>query len=269
MPRNIDYAHFDVDVIEHEKIIALVDDGGADAFLAWQALVLYARRAVDPAHLERAGTVTVPIARRVVGALGYDARKMVELLERHHLLDVTATPGSWRLHDFAEHQHLAQWVARQRRSQAANAARWGGVPPSGVLKDVLTESPNPTQPIESQKQPSAGVRKDILKDVRKELSPRKRPAAAAADDEIFNQFYTAYPRKKEPHAARSAWDKALAGGADPGVVIAAAAAYAAQRAGQDPTLTKYPATWLNRGCWLDVPDDDYHHAPVREVGTFE
>jgi hypothetical protein len=33
-----------------------------------------------------------------------------------------------------------------------------------------------------------------------------------------------------------------------------AQAYARERAGEDPTFTKYPATWLNKGCYDDEPD---------------
>jgi hypothetical protein len=89
--------------------------------------------------------------------------------------------------------------------------------------------------------------------------------SAAADAGLFEKFYRAYPRKKEPQAARRAWEKAVRH-ADAQLIIDGAVRYAKQRDGEDPKLTKYPATWLNRGCWDDEDDPEYERSG--EVAPF-
>lgn len=83
--------------------------------------------------------------------------------------------------------------------------------------------------------------------------PGKSTAARNADDPLFGEFYNAYPRKKEPTAARKAWDKAVRT-TEPKLIIEAARRYAAERAGQDPQYTPYPASWLNAGGFRSEPD---------------
>jgi hypothetical protein len=84
-------------------------------------------------------------------------------------------------------------------------------------------------------------------------NPRRRRSTAErnADDPLFAEFYAAYPRKKEPVAARKAWDKAIRN-ADPQAIIKAAHRLAAE--GRTPQFTPYPASWLNAGGWADEPD---------------
>jgi hypothetical protein len=51
-------------------------------------------------------------------------------------------------------------------------------------------------------------------------------------------------------------------------MVDAAQAYARERHGQDPQYTKYPATWLNKGCYDDEPDpapDANGRPPLRAV----
>lgn len=70
----------------------------------------------------------------------------------------------------------------------------------------------------------------------------------------FDEFYSIYPRKKEPKAARKAYSKALREGATDEEVIEGAKRYRQQSIGKEPVFIKYPATWLNKGCWEDEPD---------------
>lgn len=239
MSRNVDYACFDIDACGNPKVLALIEDGGGDAFLAWHALVSACRSRVDPEHLDRAGLVTVPLARYVLGALGLDPRKMVELLEKHRLLDPMLEPGQWMIHEFIEHQHLREWLTRINRSRAGNRARWGEEHvPQGIPEDILKESPN-TNTNTSSKNTSSNW--------------------AAADAAEFDRFWAAYPRRIGKEAARKAWAKAVKQ-AEPGSVLAGAKAFAEQ-CEQNRTETKFiphPSTWLNAGRWQDEaePDDN-------------
>lgn len=66
----------------------------------------------------------------------------------------------------------------------------------------------------------------------------------------FDLFWVAYPRRVAKQAAMKMYARALKlTTADK--IIAAARAYATERAGQDATYTKHPASWLNAGCWGD------------------
>ncbi|MBK9296701.1 MAG: hypothetical protein IPN02_07640 [Candidatus Microthrix sp.] len=89
---------------------------------------------------------------------------------------------------------------------------------------------------------------------------RNIPADASAHDhssnDPFEAFWERYPRRKEPKAAAKALTKALKDGAHLDEILAGAERYAAEveRGGFAPQFVKYPATWLNKGCWADEPE---------------
>lgn len=106
----------------------------------------------------------------------------------------------------------------------------------------------------------------LIEDVPKKTSPssaspRARAGKRVEDDPLFAEFWAAYPRKRAKGDARKAWAQALKQGADPAVVIGAARRYAAERAGQDPRYTAYPATWLRGERYADATDPAYQPAP--------
>jgi hypothetical protein len=88
--------------------------------------------------------------------------------------------------------------------------------------------------------------------VDKDSSPAVPPVDHHLD--AFGAFWLNYPKKKAREEAKKAWIAAIERGADPKGIVDAAQAYARERAQQDPTFTKYPATWLNKGCYDDEPD---------------
>jgi hypothetical protein len=79
---------------------------------------------------------------------------------------------------------------------------------------------------------------------------RGRPAGQKATDPQFAEWYAAYPVHKAPGDAETAYAKAIREGADPQVLLEAVKRYC-----DDPQVLrgygKYPATWLNKKCWLD------------------
>jgi hypothetical protein len=79
-----------------------------------------------------------------------------------------------------------------------------------------------------------------------------RARTSARGDPDFEAFYAAYPRKSGRIDAEKAWLKAIKDGAAPADVIAGAKRYA-DDPGRKPDYTKHPATWLNKGCWMDEP----------------
>lgn len=93
----------------------------------------------------------------------------------------------------------------------------------------------------------------------------KTPVPGSDQDPGFAAFWAAYPRKTAKGTARRAWAKAVAAGADPAALVAAAARYAASP-GRKPDYTCHPATWLNQERWEDDPDTV---APGRAADTNE
>ena len=67
----------------------------------------------------------------------------------------------------------------------------------------------------------------------------------------FEEFWRTYPRTTEKQPAFNAWKRALKNGATADEIIAGAARYAKYRAGEPERFTKYPATWLNQGLWVE------------------
>jgi hypothetical protein len=93
----------------------------------------------------------------------------------------------------------------------------------------------------------------------------KNKKNSESGDDGFDRWYSAYPRRTARRQALKAYKQARKRGATVEILLDGAERYAAQRAGQDPQFTKYPATWLNGDCWLDEPDtfciDDVASAP--------
>jgi len=72
--------------------------------------------------------------------------------------------------------------------------------------------------------------------------------------DAFGAFWVVYPKKRNREEAKQAWIAAIERGIEPKRMVDGAQQYARDRAGQDPKYTKYPATWLNKGCYDDEPD---------------
>ena len=70
---------------------------------------------------------------------------------------------------------------------------------------------------------------------------------------MFGHFWSVFPKKKGKPAAYGSWQKALARGADPNVIIKAAEHYRDDPA-RDPERTKYPQGWLSDERYADEAD---------------
>jgi hypothetical protein len=76
----------------------------------------------------------------------------------------------------------------------------------------------------------------------------------------FEDWWNAYPRKIDKAKAVKAFQQALKV-TTAAILLEGAQRYAAGRYGQDPTYTKYPASWLNGKCWQNEPE------PRRQAST--
>jgi hypothetical protein len=135
-------------------------------------------------------------------------------------------------------------------SEGAGAPSEGaGAPPySSYPSDPSTDKDSSPDPVEQPK-------------------PKRTPAPKADHHlEAFGAFWLVYPKKRAREEAKKAWRQAIERGADPQHIVTAATGYARERAGEDAKFTKYPATWLNKGCYDDEPDaSPGQRPPLRAV----
>jgi hypothetical protein len=89
----------------------------------------------------------------------------------------------------------------------------------------------------------------------------------ATKNGAFDEFWAQYPRKRSKQAAERAFKRAVKHGTAPQEIIAGAMRYAQERDGQEPKYTKYPATWLNDGCWEDEPSPPARQLQPRNPGV--
>lgn len=107
---------------------------------------------------------------------------------------------------------------------------------------------------------------------KKDISPsKKNPLGWPLD--AFERWYLRYPKKKDPKDARRAFDKVQAAGEISfDDLMSATDRYAASVRGKEPAFVKYPATWLNKGSYLDepvrAPADVIQFQPTRDASTF-
>lgn len=86
--------------------------------------------------------------------------------------------------------------------------------------------------------------------------PKDSSSAGADDLEDFGAFWIVYPKSRDRAATLTAWQAAVADGADPKRITEAATAYARERGGQDPRFTKFSANWLRDGRYDDAYDPE-------------
>lgn len=129
----------------------------------------------------------------------------------------------------------------------------GDVTDSESGRHVLKVRPSRTQCRPNHQQPSDN---QLLKDSSSPAAQTDQPSTPQQNEhlEAFGAFWTNYPKKRAREEAKKAWIAAIKRGADPQHIVTASQSYARERAGQDPKYTKYPATWLNKGCYDDEPD---------------
>lgn len=133
-------------------------------------------------------------------------------------------------------------------------------PGRGTPTPKTTETPTTKETLSASDAEPSSLTGDLVFDNAGKPVAAKAPAEDLAD---FGAFWLVYPKRRDREAAIKAWRAAVARGADPQRIIAAATAYANERVSENPKYTKYPATWLNKGCYDDEPDPQ--RPPLRAV----
>ena len=93
---------------------------------------------------------------------------------------------------------------------------------------------------------------NLTEEKRTEENPEPR-LSAHCDESLFDQFWTAYPKKKAKDDARRAWDRRR-----PDKILLSTILVAIEAQRRSPEWLKdggqfipYPATWLNQARWMD------------------
>lgn len=88
----------------------------------------------------------------------------------------------------------------------------------------------------------------------KERANAQPPVARARMDELFDEFWSAWPLKKGKQPARKAFEKAIKSGATLERILAGVTSYKAE-IGPSPdwSKVKWPQGWLNDARWEDEP----------------
>lgn len=152
------------------------------------------------------------------------------LLERglivHRRFQINGAPtGAWRPDFEALEQYVAEYEAER---------------PDGQL----------TTPSNAQMGESIRPVGQVPIDTHLSHTPKATPETAlAVYGDVFERFWSAYPRKDERKRAFAAFAKAVHR-VDPEVIVAKAIAYAADP-NRLPQFTKQAPTWLNGDCWDD------------------
>src|SRR2546423_5593990 len=116
---------------------------------------------------------------------------------------------------------------------------------------LIEDSEKPSEvPQSPRRMPGAGTGEQGNRGTGEQKTSAPR---GAKPDLLFDRFYAIYPRKREPKDARKAWDKAVKDGANPEDIIAGAERYRreCETTHRETSYIKHPATWLNKGCWMD------------------
>lgn len=240
-------------------------------------------------HARPDGTNSHPSVLRVQYRTGYDrttVQRALRRLEKGGLIardGVTEGRTRWKLAvglrrpetDWAdlereEDEFRSAAAERKRRSRSKGVTHAESVTVTDgndvtvtdaapVTADVTDSTPSrhalKVRPSRTERRPNHQQPSDnqLLKD---SSSPAAQTDEPAEDLhlEAFGAFWTVYPKKRAREEARKAWIAAIKRGANPQHIVTAAQGYAQERRDQDPKYTKYPATWLNKGCYDDEPD---------------
>jgi hypothetical protein len=178
------------------------------------------------------------------------------------------TAGLWRRvragHQFHEWEEDGNGEKRNptraevltTRRKKAEAGRAGGLA-SGKVRSK-PQAPAEASALADAEAPALGLVEPPTRPVPKTKNPPSPPRGKARKrydydtDEDFQRFWAAYPAKAGKAAAFPAWQSAIARGANPEMVIAAAERYRDDPR-RNPDKTKYPQGWLNDERYLDQP----------------
>lgn len=231
------------------------DKYGRGAYPSQQTLADYARKSVrqvrrDLEDLKAAGLIREGDA-RLVAHLAADARPLVWDLALELVQPAPKRTGRTRpvVDDRADVHDRADADVRSKSETAAQDTN------NDERDRTPTSGRTPTSARTSTSDEPSFLSSSSKKRTPSSSKPKPRPPL---EHPRFAEFWAAYPRRVGKGTARGVFIKVTAHGADPQVIIDAAAKFA-RHCARVKTETKYiahPSTWLNDERWDDDLDDE-------------
>lgn len=179
--------------------------------------------------------------------------------------NVRSTDGQRLLHDRLEnerekqekHRESASFAGRKSaESRARKAATSSGDTTKNARSTPVQRNVNSSSSSSDEDESVLGKQKN------------RRCTSGGGDDQLFERFWQAYPRRTAKGHARKAWRAALKK-VDAESLILKTSQFAKQQAGKEPQFIPHPASWLNAERWedetlrprdpfwfLELPDDE-------------
>src|SRR5699024_766638 len=142
---------------------------------------------------------------------------------------VKTEDGNYYLHGYADMNETKAEIESRTRRNAENGKR-GGRPRGSKKTRSVTESV-------PQSQTHSGTQKKA------ETETESETYISTSNDALFEDFWSAYPRKIAKKEAGKKFAKAVKDGTDPNTIIAGAKTYAASVAGKEQKYVAHPTTW--------------------------
>lgn len=161
-------------------------------------------------------------------------------------------PGSAQYSKFpwVDGSHKIEWVSRETRDGAKEFCK------TSLFDPLPTPSAPPTQGVLPTFEKSPYTETETETET---VLPQAAPQASPLEEE-FDQFWKAYPRKKEKLAAFKAWKKLK-----PSLEHCLQAIETLRKSHdwqkESGQFIPYPASWLNAGGWDDVPKIELGRLP--------
>lgn len=213
---------------DHPKIGALTDK----AFRTWIELLCWCSRHKTDGQITKAWfekVATVKVRKELLGGL------------------VDDQGAGYVVHDYLRHQRSAAEIDELslRRSESGKkgaSKRWqnnSNDHGKSIAKPVAKPKQTDSKPIADTE----------TEEIDKSISTATAPPTAEFEIQ-FQAFYTKYPRRIAPAAARRAFKAALKK-TTVEVIMSALDRYIALTDGTEQRFVPYPATWLNQDRWAD------------------
>lgn len=77
-------------------------------------------------------------------------------------------------------------------------------------------------------------------------------------EDLFDEFWSMYPRRVSKRDSRKSWDREMRRGTSPLEIIEGLRKQLPDLMAREPQFRPHPSTWLNQGRWEDEPAPPAH-----------
>lgn len=151
---------------------------------------------------------------------------------------------------------------RSEAGKSGNEIRWYRKNTLLRQNSIANASQDDRKRIANDRYTGTGTETSTETNTKTNTKTPKKPVASRAEIEAI---YKAYPKKKAKLDALKAILRAISvSGKSPEWMLERTTAYALERAKEDPQYTPYPASWFNKGSYLDEPESKTESKPKHD-----